>query len=123
MTAQQEMMKQLVASLEDAARGRGSALANLLAEFSDQAAGRPSREDHARVKAEVGGIRYFYDPSTICISQACLCLAAPSFGHEPCYGNGGRELVVSLLASLDGVRDASDAFCQSHIGRTYLTLI
>ena len=53
MTAQQEMVKQLVSALEDAARGRGAGLTNLLAEFSDRAAGRPSKEDHHRLKAEV----------------------------------------------------------------------
>jgi hypothetical protein len=53
MTAQQEMVKQLVAALEDVGRGRASGLTNLLAEFSEHAAGRPSREDHARIKAEV----------------------------------------------------------------------
>lgn len=53
MTAQQEMVKQLVSALEDAARGRGAGLTNLLAEFSNRAAGRPSKEDHHRLKVEV----------------------------------------------------------------------
>lgn len=57
MTAQQEMVKQLVAALEDVGRGRASGLTNLLTEFSEHAAGRPSREDHARIKAELAAAK------------------------------------------------------------------
>jgi len=57
MTAQQEMVKQLVSALEDAARGRGAGLTNLLAEFSDRAAGRPSKEDHHRLKVELAAAK------------------------------------------------------------------
>lgn len=53
MTAQQEMVKQLVSALDDAGRGRGAGLTNLLAEFSERAASRPSKEDHLRLKAAV----------------------------------------------------------------------
>ena len=53
MTAQQEMMKQLVSALGEVERGKQAGLANFLNEYGARIAGRPSKEDHARVKAEV----------------------------------------------------------------------
>jgi hypothetical protein len=53
MTAQQEMMKQLVSALGEVERGKQAGLAAFLNEYGARIAGRPSKEDHARVKAEV----------------------------------------------------------------------
>jgi hypothetical protein len=53
MTVQQEMMKQLVSALGEVERGKQAGLANFLTEYGSRIAGRPSKEDHARVKAEV----------------------------------------------------------------------
>lgn len=55
MTAQQEMMKQLVSALGEVERGKQAGLANFINEYASRIAGRPSKEDHARVKAEVRG--------------------------------------------------------------------
>jgi hypothetical protein len=53
MTAQQEMMKQLVSALGEVERGKQAGLAAFLNEYGARIAGRPSKEDHARVKAEL----------------------------------------------------------------------
>lgn len=70
MTAQQEMMKQLVSALGEVERGKQAGLAAFLNEYGARIAGRPSKEDHARVKAEVR------PPAMVllCRRPVCTCL-------------------------------------------------
>jgi hypothetical protein len=82
MTAQQEMMKQLVSALGEVERGKQAGLAAFLTEYGSRIAGRPSKEDHARVKAEVRAA----------VHTHAGCPAAPA---GPCpfrWGNGGVAL-------------------------------
>lgn len=64
MTAQQELMKQLVSALAEVERGKQAGLNNFLNEYGARIAGRPSKEDYARVKAEVYFVLlvYFQNP-------------------------------------------------------------
>lgn len=53
VAGQHERMKELVAAVVDAERGKGASLSVLLAEQDRRAASRPSKEDHDRVRSEV----------------------------------------------------------------------
>lgn len=57
MTAQQEMMKQLVSALGEVERGKQAGLSNFINEYASRIAGRPSKEDHARVKSELAQVK------------------------------------------------------------------
>jgi len=53
VAGQHERMKELVAAVVDAERGKGASLSALLAEQDKRAASRPLKEDHDRVRSEV----------------------------------------------------------------------
>ncbi len=84
MTAQQELMKQLVSALAEVERGKQAGLNNFLNEYGARIAGRPSKEDYARVKAEVYFVLLVY-------SQQSVCVCTVSSTHRRPHLQGGRH--------------------------------
>ena len=54
MTSGYEVMKEVVAALQDTERGKTASMAVLLQQAQERQAGKPSREDHERLRLEVG---------------------------------------------------------------------
>ena len=78
VAGQHERMKELVAAVVDAERGKGASLSALLAEQDKRAASRPLKEDHDRVRSEV-------------------CFASPPPSHpQACRHAHKFTLIISL---------------------------
>ena len=70
MTSGYEVMKEVVAALQDTERGKTASMTVLLQQAQERHAAKPSREEHERLRLEV---------STECNSQLWQALEASAF--------------------------------------------
>ena len=54
MAGQHEKMKELVAAVADSEKGRTASLSALVSEYERRISNRPSKEEHDRLRTEVG---------------------------------------------------------------------
>lgn len=78
MTGGYEVMKEVVAALQDTERGKTASMTVLLQELQERQAGKPSREEQERLRQEVSPFtvnRTFHLTLSLCTSDGLLVLS------------------------------------------------
>lgn len=93
MTGGYEVMKEVVAALQDTERGKTASMTVLLQELQERQAGKPSREEQERLRQEVRsyGVDKFWWSS----NKSIDCQ------HQDCMAHSNCDTSTNALHSLD----------------------